>query len=355
MDSMGMSVPAGGDSRDVRPGRINGKNSTHRSGTSRIGRNVKEEILRVLEKNRDKSAHRDKRVGYVTQERRQKVILGFFSDLFQLGYKIKTIDSLKQKHLHAVFNMLEEKRQAPATIQQKISVMRTFCDWIGKPGMVIASCAYVKNESSVRRSMVVREDRSWEGHGIDVPDTLTKISQKDANVGMWLELCLAFGLRVQEAVMLRPNVAHEVDTIWLREGTKGDRPRVIPMEEQVQADVLERAKAMADKKTGKLGRRGKSVEQNIQRMYYVMRIFKLTLAEQGVSAHGLRHQYMHYAFKKLTGEEPPVRGGDLRKIEKMRFRIASQRLAERAGHTRVTIGASYYGSRRVRPAETKKT
>jgi len=41
-----------------------------------------------------------------------------------------------------------------------------------------------------------------------------------------------------------------------------------------------------------------------------------------------------------------VRGGDISTVEKYRFHEASQQLMERAGHTRVSIGASYYGSRR---------
>jgi integrase len=75
----------------------------------------------------------------------------------------------------------------------------------------------------------------------------------------------------------------------------------------------------------------------------------ITLADGGVTAHGLRHQYMHESFKLLLEIEPPVRGGDMSKVEKHRYHEASQQLMERAGHTRVSIGASYYGSRRRSP------
>lgn len=342
-DSIGGSAEGGG----FKPGRVNGKNSQYRSGAARVGRHILEEITAILEQNRDKSAHRDKRVGYVTQERRTMTVNGFFSDLFHLGYKVKSVHNLKQKHLVAVFNFLEKQKQSPSTIQGKISIMRTFCEWIGKPGMVIASTAYVTDSRSVRRTMVATEDKSWDGNEINVVETLEAIRGKDPYAAIWLELCLAFGLRVRESIMLRPNVAHEVDAIWLREGTKGDRPRVVPLEEQVQRDVLERAKAMADQKTGRIGRRGKSVEQNIKRLYYIMESHKLTLAGKGVTAHGLRHQYMHHVFLKLTGENPPVKGGSLSNIDKHIYRTASQKLMERAGHVRLTIGASYYGSRRV--------
>ena len=63
---------------------------------------------------------------------------------------------------------------------------------------------------------------------------------------------------------------------------------------------------------------------------------------------------MQESFKRLTGIEAPVRGGDLSQVNKYELHVASQKLMERAGHTRVSIGASYYGSRRIKkPAEIK--
>ena len=53
----------------------------------------------------------------------------------------------------------------------------------------------------------------------------------------------------------------------MREGTKGDRPRVVPIENDVQRDVLERAKLVADGKSGFLCKRGQSYEQRHRRFY----------------------------------------------------------------------------------------
>ena len=59
---------------------------------------------------------------------------------------------------------------------------------------------------------------------------------------------------------------------------------------------------------------------------------------------------MHESFKRVVGIEAPIRGGDLSQVGKAELHVASQKLMERAGHTRVTIGAAYYGSRRVKKA-----
>ena len=334
-----------------KPGRVNGKNSKYRSGSKRIPKVCRNEIHVICKENRGNSARLEKNVGTATQDKRRTVILGVFSDLFHLGFKIESIVNLKQKHLKAVFYFLEEQGQAPSTIQNKISVMRIFCGWIGKHGMVGDSTNYVKNKTSVRRSMVVKEDKSWIGNGVDVFSKLQEIGKLDIAVMLWMEICLAFGLRIKEAICVRVAIAQDGDCLIVREGTKGGRSRVIPIENDLQRDVLRRALAEADGKTGFLGVRGHTYEQKKNHCYYILKKCGLTLSEVGVSAHGLRHQYMHESFKNLLGIEPPVRGGDLNKVDKDKLLIATWKLVERAGHSRAAIGASYYGSRR----RTKKT
>ena len=332
---------------EVKQGRIAGKNSAYSSGKQYLPKSLNNQIAMLLKSNNYNAARKTKKVGQDTQNKRASIIKGFFGDLLHLGYKIEDVRNLKVKHLEAVFKFLEAEGQSPSTLQNKISVMRTFCGWIGKKGMVRESWKYVDSKSSVRRSMVVKEDKSWEGNGVVLVDKLAEIAEKDKVVAIELELCLAFGLRVKEAVMLRPAASHQGDFLLLREGTKGDRSRIVPVTDEVQRDVLARAKLIADKKTGFLGGRGKTLEQKKRRFYTVMESFDITLRGEGVSAHGLRHEYMQREFKRLLGIDAPVKGGDLSKIDKDEFHTASQILMEQAGHTRVSIGASYYGSRRI--------
>lgn len=242
-------------------------------------------------------------------------------------------------------------KQSPSTVQNKISIMRLFCEWIGKNGMVRDSTRYVKDKSSVRRSTVVKEDKSWDGNGVSVRSKIDEVAKEDSKIALRLELCLAFGLRVREAMLLRPGLATEGNfkgaCVHVRDGTKGGRSRVVPIENEVQLDVLTRAIAASDKTSGFLVSAGKDEEARLQHFYYVVRKCGLSFADSGVTAHGLRHQYMHESFKRLLGIEPPVRGGDLSVLDKDELHLASQKLMERAGHSRVSIGSAYYGSRRV--------
>jgi site-specific recombinase XerC len=314
-----------------------------------VKRNCKNEIHQVLHKHRDQAAKSDKKVGAETQEKREMVILGFFSTLFELGYKIESIYNIRQRHLVEVFNFLEDEGQSPSTIANKISIMRTFCNWIGKENMVKDSSYYVKDIASVKRTSVVQEDKSWVGNGIKVMEKLDEIREKDPSVALTLELSWAFGLRVREALMFRPNTDHDLQkgVLSVRDGTKGDRPRNVPIENNVQWDVLERAQKAADGKTDFLGKRGNSYIQMRSNFYNVLRACKITLKDNSISAHGLRHEYMHRSFQTLLGIEPPVRGGDLSQVDKKDFYPAIRKLVERAGHSREDIGAAYFGSRRI--------
>ena len=336
------------DKKTFKPGRIEGKNAAHRSENLVLPKRMNKAIEDVLQANKDKAALKDKKVGQETQDKRRTVIRGFFGELWKLGYKLESISNLKEKHLKAVFALLEEGGQSTSTLQNKISIMRTFCGWIGKNGMVRDSSLYVTDVKSVERTVVAQEDKSWVGNGIDVLAKIQEIAEKDKHVALWLELSLAFGLRAQEAIKSRPCVLDGGSYIWVHEGTKGGRARVVPVENAVQRDVLIRAQAVADGRTGFLGERGKTYAQKRDRFYYVLKCIGITLNKEGVTAHGLRHQYMHESFKRVVGIEAPIRGGDLSQVGKGELHVASQKLMERAGHTRVTIGAAYYGSRRVK-------
>jgi integrase len=225
--------------------------------------------------------------------------------------------------------------------------MRIFAGWIGKGDMVKESSHYVKDKASARRTTVAQEDKSWVGNGIDVLAKLAEVSAVNPIVGILLELCWTFGMRMQEAVMFRPVVAINEWGVWIIDGTKGGgRGRFVPIETELQIVVLGRALAHADGKTGFIGKRGITVKQKLQHFKDEMKKFGITLKDSKVTVHGLRHQFIHEMYKKLTGIEPPIRGGDISKLDKQTLHRAKQRLVELAGHTRTSINTAYSGSDR---------
>ncbi len=353
-DSAGSADAGGNDQSANRKswvGRVNGKNATLPKSVlmQNIPKKVMHEIKEVMAANNKRGAIKDKSVGSKTQENRYQDVIIFFKILFHEGYRIETIKNLKQKHFHVVFRFMEKCKQSPKTIIMKVSTMRTFCGWINKPGMVSDTNKYVENAASVKSSMVCQVDKSWSGNNVDPMKILADVRSyrggKEEVVAVWLEQCWAFGLRIRESVMMIPTIGDGGNALFVREGSKGGRDRNIPIRDEIQSRVLEKSKAIADKVTGFLGKRGDSVEQKLQHFYYIMRRVGVTLSQKGVTSHGLRHEYIQAQHKLLTGVDAPIKGGNISYLDKIEYREVSRALMFRMGHGRLSIGASYYGSR----------
>jgi hypothetical protein len=60
-----------------------------------------------------------------------------------------------------------DQQLEPGTIRLYLSYVRTFCDWIGKHGMVHEPERYVEDPARVKRVYAAKEDRGWKSHGLD--------------------------------------------------------------------------------------------------------------------------------------------------------------------------------------------
>lgn len=302
------------------------------------------EIIETLASKNDQCANgRNKRVGHLTQEKRKTVMMGFIADMSLLGYRLESMKNLREKHIVAWVKLLLKNGQAPATIQNKLSVLRIFCCWVGKAGMVRATEYYVSDPALVKRSTATVIDKSWDHK--DVEKLIDAVCKKDENVGMQLKLSHLFGLRRQEAIMLKPAVAHEGDFLHVRSGTKGGRPRLVPIISEMQRTVLQDAKGMADLKSGLICRPGKSLKQAINRFKYVMRYCGITKLGEGVTAHGLRHGYVHHRYEERTdGGKLPVKGGKPGEVDPQLDKLAKLKIMEEVGHSRLSVSTAYGGT-----------
>ena len=86
----------------------------------------------------------------------------------------------------------------------------------------------------------------------------------------------------------------------------------------------------------------------ILRKHGVMR--KTTDGGLGVTAHGLRHQHAHGLYRKLTGQEPPVRSAH--EIDVDLHRSSLKMIVESLGHSDTRKAGAYLSTpsvmRRVR-------
>jgi integrase len=80
--------------------------------------------------------------------------------------------------------------------------------------------------------------------------------------------------------------------------------------------------------------------RGIEHYYQVMRSCGITRNE-GITSHGLRHQYAQERYRELAGVDSPVRSGA--QIDRESDHAARQVVAEELGHSREGITTHYLG------------
>ncbi|MFA6309978.1 MAG: integrase domain-containing protein [Sterolibacterium sp.] len=281
-----------------------------------------------------------------TRDCRRTKIHQFFCDLRGLGYRLPSPLSLRTKHVEALTELWRQKNLAARTIHTQLSMLRVFCHWIKKPNLVADIDQYFDPEQ-VHRSLVCTENKAWLPNGVQTPDIIAKAKVMDVIMGVILELQDKFGLRVKEALELRPMMNYDRVNMQLLvvQGTKGGKPRIVPVKTPEQRQVLEAAIQLAMKNGGRIRWPRMTWKQAQRRFYYLAGKLGITKEHLGITSHGLRHGYLQNAIKAETGFPPPIEGGaPLGKIDAQTYRAALYKVALAAGHGRIDVMCLYGGS-----------
>jgi integrase len=114
--------------------------------------------------------------------------------------------------------------------------------------------------------------------------------------------------------------------------------------------VLDAAKRSASRHPkGRLCNPRLTIEQAKRRFFYVVgEKLGVTKNELGVTVHGLRHEYANDLYGRVSGSPSTVRGGSI--VDRAADEKARHEVSQHLGHARLSITASYTGSRaRGRP------
>lgn len=260
--------------------------------------------------------------------------------LHELGYRFTDVRNLKPKHVGALMRRWEAEGLSASTLQKRFSYLTLLCGWLGKKGMLRPGPSYLKDPDAFRRGYAATRDHSWTAAGVEPSEKIAEIGRMDPDVARVLRLQHAFGLRLQEASLLDPR--RDAVGEWLRvtAGTKGGRPRAVPVETPAQRQALAEAAAQADRTGRSMIPPRYDLKQWLDRCYYVLGCCGIT-REDGLVGHGLRHQYANDRYEELTGEPSPVRGGGA--VAGDDHRRAQLEVSARLGHARRSITAAYYG------------
>jgi integrase len=312
----------------------------------------------LLRLHNDEHALRPKFISLKTKGDRHRFLVGFFRELRrETPYRKLDPRQLAGRHVQHMVKRWQERGLTVATVHCYLSMLRTFAGWIGKHGMVREPEFYVGKDSELaHRSQTAVLDKSWTAKCVDIHAKIAEVSAFDPWVGLQLELCAEFGLRGKEARHFRPHEAvipridaNERDAaafpeavlfIRVYHGTKGGRPRDVPLATEAQHALVERLRCLVA--PGQfVGNPEHTATHARHRFYYVIRMFGISKKELGVVAHGLRHQVVNDAYALDAGGPSPVR---LALECAKRDEEARRRAARLLGHGRLQVTNCYLGS-----------
>jgi len=289
---------------------------------------------------------RSRPVSFRTMEQYQEVLTKCLHDLADptINMKVQNLTDLSAKHVRAVTQVWVNRGCSASYLASQNTALRRLAIWMGKPDAVPRLCDLVADPTLYRRSYSALTSKNWETAGIDIEKVFTDMEAECEITGLQLRLILVIGLRAREAVMFKPFAADRGDSLFISNGTKGGRARIIPVENALQRDILERCKVVAKGNSRGLvsPNPGKSVRNNLARFYYLCEKIGITKKALGVTVHGLRHTYASRKYEQHTGTKSPVDGGG--EVSRDVDQRARQDISELLGHSRTTITSSYLGT-----------
>lgn len=305
---------------------------------------------------------RARKDGARSQQAYRDIVMGAYKFLRELpeGRGVIRIDGIRRKHIFALLKAWIARGLSPKTIQCRISAMRLFLDRIGKPDLILSEADWEKvvreagiDTRQLKVKHVAEVPLDWQSKGVDPMAKIREIWADCEVVGAQLLMQLEFGARVREAYSTNPFMDHMGGTYHFDKGTKGGRNRAVqldpdPVVRAGQLEALQRIKEVAAKHPKRyLARKGDTAQQTRNHFYYILKKHGITRAALGITAHGLRHQYLHRRYGSLAGLPAPVHNAAPAEAYRQLGQVetdARLQVSQDAGHWRPDIVAPYAGS-----------
>lgn len=302
---------------------------------------------------------RKRSVSQKTQDAYGETLVLVVEDLRLCNAMVRNLGELGKAHALHLMKLWKGRGYATGTIEWKLSILRRFLTFIGKPN-AIPKGENLKEwlrangiEPPESRVLTATVSKAWDEKGVDLAELLPKVEELCPWVAIQLEVQAAFGLRVKESIQLIPRQSDLGTALLVIHGTKGGLPRAVKFDADEatrlwQQDVLERAKLLSDRNPkGILAKPGGKLQQNVRHFYHLMERMGITRSVLGVTAHGLRHQYATRRYQQISGMGAPVSSAaPLRVTEEIRAADyeARKAVSRELGHFRPDVTQAYVGS-----------
>ena len=287
--------------------------------------------MRTLNRDFKLMCQRNRDGSFATQHDRERLLTMVANQLHEDGFKNLRAQGIRTKHIEHLVSRWQAEGASTGTMKNRMSALRWMAEKIGKENIVARdNAAY----GIADRRFVTNESKAKE---LD-QGKLEKVS--DPYTAMSLRFQEAFGLRREESIKIQPGWADRGDMLVLKSTwTKGGKEREIPIIKETQRELLNQAKALANK--------GSLIPVEMSYIDQLNR-FKAQTAFAGIDrVHGFRHAYAQARYAELTGWKAPAAGGPTSKQlspeQKAIDRQARLTISRELGHEREQITAVYLG------------
>jgi site-specific recombinase XerC len=199
-------------------------------------------------------------------------------------YGLNSIRDIKPKHVERYFGELREKGLSAGRMANHASTMRKLCNMMGKSDIVPSN-----RQLGCTRDMENRtkhaDERLNHAKYVDVKSKLSPNNQ------IAYDMSRFFGLRQKESLLSHRTVLVDGVQKLIVEGTKGNRPREIPITTQEQRTVIDRNHSYRSEHGGKLIREEKSLAQGLKQIQNELSKAGATKTGGG-NMHSLRREWI---------------------------------------------------------------
>lgn len=281
--------------------------------------------------------------------------LRFVDELRSCGAGVKKWSNISNKHVSQVVQSWRERGLETSTIKENLAGVRATAKYFGNERISeknsdfgIPNRVYITNtDKSVSQDVYERV----------VQELSTSPCLNERRVGAQLELMRELGLRKEEAFKMDPVRSLLIDgRLFVTDGTKGGRDRIVNDISPSQKDALDHARSVVGK--GNTMDPVKTERQWEKFFYKTLNKHGLNKKECGASSHGLRHAYAQERYEKLTGFQAPCKfdtkeafraaafqaaGADWKKIDQDARLVLKSELGH--GPDRDDVVSQYLGSK----------
>ncbi|KMO12798.1 integrase [Methylobacterium indicum] len=252
-------------------------------------------------------------------------------ELRAMGHVLPSARSIKEIHVQKLVAKWKADGLATGTIKNRLSWMRTWSANVRKGSVIPKSNADVgialRNTFTGNRAHVTPK---------------AKLAKLDERMQLAVRLQMAFGMRVEESILFRPEQAIQGNELHMQATwCKGGRARVIPVFHPNQWALLDELRSVVG--TGCL------VPPGMKSHAYRDQLDRKTWAAGIHDKHGHRHWYAQRRYELLTGRPCTAAGGrpweQLTGAERRADWHARLTISRELGHERRQITDAYLGYR----------